>query len=203
MKSKKIKIDGAAKEFWEWFSSVAPLLAADPENPPILKQLDERVSQMHPKLSWEIGPGLYKPWQFVISPNLDAKLRKTSAEVIKHCPGLTDWEFYGARQPKQWDYNFQLQIAGMLVDFDASRWKFVLLRYPDGMHEILLKGENLPKLTAEQRQQAAAITLESILGEDVILQSVDEFELLNELEPRFASKARPIQQLREAVLGSD
>ncbi len=45
------------------------------------------------------------------------------------------------------------------------------------------------------------MTLESILGEEELLNRIKEFELVNQLEPRFASEERPIQYLRKAVLG--
>lgn len=76
------------------------------------------------------------------------------------------------------------------------------MRYPDGSHELLLQGENLPPLDDDDRWQAAAITLESILGEDVLLDKINEFELVDELEPRFAEKRKPIQRLRETVLAA-
>ncbi|HEY6305023.1 MAG TPA: hypothetical protein VI488_01030 [Candidatus Angelobacter sp.] len=76
------------------------------------------------------------------------------------------------------------------------------MRYPDGSHEILLQGDDLSPLDDDERWQAAAITLESILGEDLLLDKVKEFELVGELEPRFAEKRKPIQRLRETVLAA-
>jgi hypothetical protein len=70
------------------------------------------------------------------------------------------------------------------------------------VHEILLQGKGLPPLSDDERWQAAAITLESILGEDMVLDRVNEFELVDQLEPRFAERERPIQHLREAVSGT-
>ncbi|HLJ25433.1 MAG TPA: hypothetical protein VKY85_01865 [Candidatus Angelobacter sp.] len=74
------------------------------------------------------------------------------------------------------------------------------MRYPDGAQELLLRGNNLTSLDDDERWQAAAITLESILGEEVLLEKIDEFELVDQLEPCFAEKRKPIQHLRETVL---
>ena len=90
-----------------------------------------------------------------------------------------------------------------MLTVDATNWSFVLLRYPDGVREILLKSTELPALSNEERWQVGAIVLESVLGEDSFLDAVDEFDIVGEFEPRFAAKARPIQSLRAAVMGSE
>jgi len=187
-------------EFWDWFRDVADALAANVENSSLLTKLDSRVRNLDPNLSWEIGPGLSKPWQLVISPNLNRDLRERAREIVARAPTLRAWEFHTARQPKEW--NYKLELGGDKVPVDASDWTFVLLKYPNGVHEILLRGKGLPPLSDDERWQAAAITLESILGEDMVLDRVDEFELVDKLEPRFAESERPIQHLREAVAGS-
>jgi hypothetical protein len=200
MKSEKTKHSQTRTvDFWDWFRGVADLLSANPEDSALLKELDGRVHNLDPKLSWEIGPGLQKPWQLVISPNLSRELREKTRLIVARAPGLPAWEFHAARQPKNWHY--KLELGGDKVPIDASTWTFVLLRYPDGVREILLKGRDLPPLSEEERWQAAAIALESILGEDMFLDRVNEFELVDELEPKFAEKERPIQRLHQAVAG--
>jgi hypothetical protein len=199
MKTKQTKIG----EFWDWFRDVAGALAANVESPALMKELDDRVRQLDPELSWEIGPGISKSWQLVISPNLNRDLRDKARTIVSGAPVLAGWEFYSARQRKEWDYKLELESADgdELIRLDASDWTFVLLRYPDGAHEVLLKGKDLSLLTDDERQQAAAIALESALGEEMILDRIDEFELLDQFEPRFAERQRPIRQLRDAVLG--
>lgn len=91
--------------------------------------------------------------------------------------------------------------GGDPIQLDTSGWSFVLLQYRDGAREVLLRANNLPDLNDDERWQAAAMTLESILGEEELLNRIKEFELVNQLEPRFASEERPIQYLRKAVLG--
>ena len=56
-------------------------------------------------------------------------------------------------------------------------------------------------LTKDDSWSAAAIALESILGEAALLGRVDDFDLVSELEPQFGARAGPIQQLHAAVLG--
>lgn len=190
-------------EFWDWFANIADKLALDPLDQPLLNELDARVRHLTSDVSWEIGPGRSKAWQFVVSPNLNREVREKARQIVALAPSLAKWEFYSARQLKDWNYRVELQRAeGPAVSLDASSWSFVLLRYPDGTHEVLLKGNELPNLSRDERWQAAAIVLESILGEDVMLDKVGEFELVDHIEDRFAAKQRPIQDLRAAVMAT-
>src|SRR6266853_1401460 len=195
--SEKAKVEA----FWSWFSGIAAALALDIENPSLLEELDARVLELGSMLSWEVGPGSTEPLQFVVSPNLNRNLRQKAREIVSRAPVLKGWEFHSARRPKDWDYKFVMERSNgrQSIPFDASGWSFVLLQYPDGTREILLHGRNLPPLDDDERWQAAAVTLEGILGEEVLLESINEFDLVDRLEPRFAAKAMPIQRLREAI----
>jgi len=187
--------------FWTWFKVIGDRLASNVEDNSILTELDKRIRKLHPRLSWEIGPGRTREWQLVISPNLDPELRKMTDAIIAEAPILPRWQFYSSRRPKEWNYHFQLESGGHLKNVDASSWKFVLLEYPDDTFEILLEGRDAISLADDQRWQAAAIVLESVLGEDPLLGKV-EFELVDKLEPQYSADARPIQELRQLFLGS-
>ena len=166
-----------------------------------METLDEKLRAVDPKLSWEIGPGRHEPWLLSISPNLDRELVEESREVVNAAPEIPGWEIYAMRQPKQWDYQVEIEEDGSAISIclDASGWQFVLLRYPDGFREILLTSSDLPNMTENQRWQAAAIVLEGILGEQTLMEKIDDFELVSGLEPRFADKVRPISALKAAV----
>jgi len=186
-------------QFWKRFRSIAPALARRPEDSLLVAELDRQVCNFDSGLSWEIGPGITKDWQLVISPNLNRRLRKLARDIVSRAPVLPNWEFYSARQAKTRSYKFQ--FGPDKVPLDTSHWSFVLLRYPYRAHEVLLKADNLPPLSQDEKRQAAAMVLESILGEDLLMDRVVAFELVNELEPRFLDKQRPIQTLPQAVTG--
>lgn len=187
--------------FWIWFESIAVPLRNNFQNALILEELEARIRELDPNLSWEIGPGSNETCQFVISPNLDVGLREKAREIIVHAPVLAGWEFYSARRPKDWNYHFviQRQEGKDQLALNASDWKFVFLEYPDGIHEVLLQGNNLPSLDDDERWQAAAVVLESILGEELLMDRIDEFQLVDQLEPRFEARKRPIQELRDVL----
>jgi hypothetical protein len=193
MRSEKIR------EFWRWFKTVAEELAAAPLNPDILEELDWRIERLHPGLAWEIGPGSHAAWQLVISPNLDPALRRTACKVVSLAPEVADWEFSPMRRPKEWNFEFTLQLErGGSIHVDASRWRFVLLRHADGSYEILLQGSSLPPMTDRERWHAATVVLESILGEQKLMEFDGEYELVDRLDGDFARRARPIRDLLRA-----
>jgi len=197
--------DSVITGFWKWFSGIAMALAADSENPALLKELDSRIHVLDSRLSWEIGPGTVEPMQLVISPNLDRDLKSEADKIVSHAPEIEGWEFYSARRPKLWDYQLEMQRPnlGGSVHVDTRTWMFVLLKYDDGYQELLLTGEGVDLLDEDERWQAAAITLESILGEELLLERIDHFELVKEVEPQFAQSVKPIEQLRETVLAGN
>ena len=188
--------------FWRWFSSIADRLAENVENPTLLAELDARVAKLDPALSWEIGLGQTAEWQLVISPNLNRDFRELAVRIVAQAPVIPGWQFHSARQPKEWKYQFDLETDGGVQTLNASSWRFVLLQHTDNAREVLLEGADAATLTKDDRWSAAAIVLESILGEEPLLEGVDEFDLVSELEPQFGGSARPIQQLRAAVLGA-
>jgi hypothetical protein len=195
-------ISGRNELFWAWFRRNADRISADPDNPVITGELDRRVSELHGEISWEIGPGLSKSWQLVFSPNLNPDLRVITRDIVRDAPSIDDWEFFSSRRPKQWEYRFELaRDNDERVTIDASEWRFILLRYPDGQHEIVLGGSHLPELSESESWQAAAIVLESILGEEMLMNPTVEFRLLRHLPLEMADKARPIQQLSSAING--
>jgi len=196
--------ESKAAEFWGWFQLVAAQLAEDFTNRQLLTVLDPQIRELNPSLSWEVGPGLVKPSQLVISPNLDRSLLAESRSIVSAAPALPQWEFHWCRQPKEWNYRLEMNSSegGTSLRVDASTWTFVLLQYPDGAREVLLKGRNLPSLTDDERWQAAALVLEGVLGEELMLERVDDFELVDKFDRQFEAKARPISLLRHAMAGS-
>lgn len=191
-------------EFWDWFEEISVALSADPNNGKLLGELDHRITEIDRRLTWEIGPGEREEWQLVISPNLNRDLRALARRVVSHAPSIENWEFHSARLPKDWDYKFELDAedGSIVKHFDASRWTFVLLEYPDKGHEVLLKSPSAASLSADQRDCAASIVLVAVLGEDLFLDYVEWYDLVEEFEPRFAKKQKPVALLRDAVLGT-
>jgi hypothetical protein len=164
-------------DFWEWFIAVSDRLVAEPENEALLRQLDERVREIHRGLTWEICPGGFRFSRFTISPNLDPELRNTAREIIHAAPVLAHWEFYATRQPKAWDYKVHIDDhKGHRFEVDVSDWVFLLVYCSDGKQAVLLSSKTMPMLNEDQRRQAATDVLCNLLGEDVVMDRIVDFE---------------------------
>jgi hypothetical protein len=200
MKSKNTIDESKVREFWDWFASRADDIRDSGENTEVLSMLDMRIRGIDERLSWEIGPGRHEPMLLAISPNLDPDMLPVTKMFVELAPTLDGWEFYSCRQAKQWNYSIELEIDGRMITLDASKWYFVLLRYPDGAHEVLLEGEEFSQMTEDKRWEAAAVALESALGEQIMLERVNDFSGTSSLDPQYACKKRHIQHLRAAIV---
>jgi hypothetical protein len=174
-------------DFWEWFITVSDWLMAAPENEALMSQLEERVREIHSGLTWEICPGGFRPRQFTISPNLDPRLRHTAREIIHAAPVLAHWEFYATRQRKEWDYKIHTDnCTGQRIELDVSDWVFLLVPCFNGKQAVLLSSKTVPPLNEYQRRQAAADVLCNLLGEDLVMDEIEDFEFGCEFQSSIA-----------------
>jgi hypothetical protein len=163
--------------FWEWFISASDRLLGGSENEALMRELDERVREIHRGLIWEICPGGLRPRQFTISPNLSPMLRPAAREIIHAAPVLAYWEFYATRQPKAWDYKINLDSHnGQRIELDVTDWVFLLVPCFNGKLAVLLSSKTVPPLNENQRRQAAADVLCNLLGEDLVMDEIEDFE---------------------------
>jgi hypothetical protein len=131
-----------------------------------------------------------------ISPNLNRDLLEVAQRIVFAAPELRHWEFYATRPPKEWNYKIQVKShIGRPFELDANDWVFILLSSPGGGYQVLLSGRNLPLLTETQRWQAAADVVCNILGEQMVLDAIDEVELLHSFHPYLSQRASSIRCL--------
>jgi hypothetical protein len=191
--------DRNIRSFWNWFAEIATDLAADPQNENLHRQLDAKVRLLNPDITWEIGPGTSAEWLLAISPDLDASLLPVTRQIVSLAPPIDGWEFHWARQPKQWNYQFDIvREVGQVVRIDARKWKYVLLRYPNGSCEIVLIGDAIESLSKSDRERAAAILVQGILGEEFLITEDVSFDLTDSIDEQFRGKEKSIANLAEA-----
>lgn len=192
------------KSFWEWFSAINRQFAADVENVNMQRELETQLQKINSNITWEVGPKGNAKWYLAISPNLNKDVYEITQAIVSHAPNLPLWVFSPARQPKSWNKTFEFESeAGCHIQLDASNWGYVLLRYPDGTYEIVLRGNNLETLSDNDRWLAAAVVLEAILGEEILMERIDHFELVDSLEPSLIKNEKPIVKLKKAICGGD
>lgn len=186
------------ESFWQWFAATANRIAADPSDTSLINQLDQRVLETWPQLAWEIGPDPTGGWYFALSPNLNRELAITAQDAIRKAPSVAGWKLYPARQRKTWDGKFEIETEGRTLTFDSARWRYVLLRYPDGETEVVLTAPESSSLAPDDRWQAAAIVVEGLLGEECLLEHVTSFALEPKLDEKLLEQAKPVYLLPQA-----
>jgi len=184
--------------FWEWFAIHACDIADEPTNERLIADLDRRVSIAWPNLSWEIGPDTNGGWYFALSPNLNRDYADEATDAIAGAPAVLGWTFHPTRQRKCWDGRFELQREKGHIEIDSGAWKYILLRYPDGQHEVVLFAPEATELDENDRWNAAAIVLEGLLGEECVLRSIEKFALESSIDAKVAGREKPIHMLPKA-----
>lgn len=184
--------------FWDWFACNASSIAAHPEDRSRIEEIDSRVHESWPELSWEIGPDKSGQWYFALSPNLNRELTRKAKDAISIAPVVHGWRFYATRQRKTWSGCFILEGESGSVDIDTRNWTYVLLRYPEGSYDIVLYGPEAGRLSDNDRWQAAAIALEGYLGEQRLLDSIHEFGFERSPADYLFGKDKPIANLLRA-----
>lgn len=128
--------------FWNWFLKHEMNFRANTPDPGLLKQLDSHISSFN-GCSWELGPGIEKPFSLTISPNGNPDLIDFVLHIVSLAPKISDWEFFPGKQRKNWDFKFNATVDNNTFCIDAINWEFVMLEYEDNMFEILVK-DNIP-----------------------------------------------------------
>jgi hypothetical protein len=183
------------RDFWQWFSANCEKIAIDFENSNLLDELDNRITSLG-DFTWEIGPGKIKSCALVISPGGDVELLKKTKEVVKNALECKDWEYYYAKPPKEWDLTFDYETQnGKTILVDASGWEYVLLKYEDGMFEIIIKDFTLCQLDDDEKQIVAEIVLDGVLGEELRMERIFAIEIVDDFAPQYQDKSTNIKKL--------
>lgn len=172
------------KEFWQWFSTHASEFGDRFENKALLRQLDELVAGLG-DFAWEVGPGTNTENAFILSPAGNRDRLPIAAAIVAMAPDIPRWEFHSAKPAKHWEGRFELQDPnGEFLEIDATDWRCVLLRYADGIHEVVVNAPNLRMLPEDYQQWAVEIAMDILLGERRRLDLIDEVTVVSEFSDR-------------------
>ncbi|PRQ10121.1 hypothetical protein [Enhygromyxa salina] len=181
--------------FWAWFETVAPILAQNFENPQIHEELDRQVSRLG-GMTWELGPGHAAQNALTLTPDGDPDLLRATKHIVALAPSIPNWEFHPAKPPKEWALTFSLETEGeTVVDVDANRWRYVLLRFPDSTFDILLRQDGTELHDDDDRYVAAIIVLDGLLGEEARMSLVGSIELVDAFSAEELARVTPISEL--------
>lgn len=183
------------KQFWEWFSRNCQSFGVDFDNRVLLEELDNWISRLG-DFSWEVGPGKVRENALIISPNGNVDLLQDTKEIVKNAKDCAGWEYYYAKPVKDWELIFDFETSEEeVVEVDASKWEYVLLQYEDGMFEIIIKVSGLRQLNESDKQVAAEVLLDGVLGEETRMQTVCAIDVVEEFDKEYREKASNIRNL--------
>jgi len=198
MEIKKLNIN-AINNFWVWFSDNHKDFGANFENNELLSELDDRINELG-EYVWEVGPGIKSANQLVISPGGDIDLLSDTKEIISYAPILSDWSFYYAKPPKQWEllFNFEKE-DGSITEIDARCWSYVLFKYDDGMVEVIIQTCDLNGFSEEDKLTITEILIDGIIGEENRMLYICNIEVVKEFEEKYKMKSNNIKTLSQFI----
>jgi hypothetical protein len=190
------KLDiGAINSFWNWFSDHHKDFEKSFDNRSLINELDDRINSLG-GFAWEIGPGAVSENQLVISPKGDLDLLPYTKEIISYAKNIPGWEFHYAKPPKQWELIFDYEKNnGHRIRIDASRWRYVLLMYDDGMFEIIIQTRDLHELNENEKLTVAEILVDGILGEETRMIDICNLDIVEEFDDDYKNKSSDIKNL--------
>jgi hypothetical protein len=194
MPSLQLPSDAAIQAFWSWFQGVAGTLADSFENEQLQEELDEELSKLG-ELGWELGPGLEAECALAISPDGDVDWLPITTRIVALAPELPRWEFHPARQARP-----QLELSvegddGEPIEIDAHRWRYVLIRFPDGIFDIIVEQNDLAEASEDERYAATVALLDGLLGEATMLARIQGIEPVAKLSSEHSAQASAIVDL--------
>ncbi|WP_131537265.1 hypothetical protein [Pedobacter nototheniae] len=187
-------------KLWTWFTEIYNDFGENFENEVLLNKLDEKILSLG-DFVWEVGPGIKKDNMLVISPGGDLDLLSQTKEIVSYAIPCDGWEFYYAKQPKQWEEKFIFQKDNnQTIEIDCSSWQYVLLKYQDGMFEIIIKAPNITNLNFDEQLSVSEILLDGVLGEELRMLSIADIDVVNDFEEEYKGKGSIIQVLKNHLL---
>lgn len=177
----------AANIFWQWFSNHHKELGENFDNEKALVELDNQILDLG-DFAWEIGPGIKGKNQLVISPGGNISLLPITKQIIANATNIPGWVFCYAKPPKQWQllYDFRKE-NGDVIEIDASKWKYVLVRYEEGF-EIIIQTNDLTNLSKEDKLIASEILLDGILGEEFRMLHITYIDIVEVVDHQYVNK---------------
>ena len=165
-------IEAGIDAFWTWWPGIAPRIDAAIEQrqfeEAVVAEVTAKVQAIHPKLTWELGPGANAPHAFCLSSNGDPELRRASERWVRATPPAGGhWEFHPARRGAPTLADARLQMGEHTIALAEMRFTVAL----DPSRELMVVTSFHPGFGAmpeQMRGMATFIALDRLLGEDAV-----------------------------------
>ena len=145
---------------------------------------------------WEIGPvgdnGLF----LALSPCGDLEKYRITKRIVTLAPSIVGWTFLPARPRKNWDRVFLWSIRGQI---DASLWRLVCFKYPDGLFELAFLDETMPELPPDEKLALVEFVVASEIGEEASMTQICKISFEAEPTAEMMEASLPLADLNRAI----
>jgi len=150
--------------------------------------MEDTLQAIDPRLMWEFGAAVRQPGhRLVITPESQRWLRPMVRTLLERAPKIAGWEFYPYRLAETVEQTIQtvkgrvgVDVTGALIDASVAPGRKVDLQFAFPRKK---------KLAHETAMQAAFVTTETLMGEQVLDTWIGSIGLLEEEE---SSSAHPL-----------
>jgi len=164
-------VDDSIARFWSfWHRERAVLTSAldAQDRETFAPMLSRAVTQMEPKLAWEVGPGRTAKRALSLVSYGDVKLRRRAEAWVKAAPAVDeDWEFYPAK-PGNGDFAaLVINVGGKDIDLSAMTC-FATVDLNRERLDVQCAHPVFAGMEDKLQRQVAFIALDGLLGEDAV-----------------------------------
>jgi hypothetical protein len=161
----------AISRFWRWFCNHQRQLRNVADDPILLAELERKLSEIGQRF-WEIGPftAASDELYFAIALGKDPHRMPAIEQVINAAPKLDGWRFLVGKPRKSWQRAVRWGEDRLLID--ANDWQFVLYRFPDGLHDVVLVKPELRGLSEKEKIDLIGFVVASEIGERLMAETV-------------------------------
>jgi hypothetical protein len=164
---------GGIEAFWAWWPGVRERIQADIAarriDEALVAEITSKVQGIHPKLTWELGPGASGPHAFCLSAAGDPELRRLTERWLRAAPAPdgSGWEFYPSKPGSPAFADARLEIGEHKVTLGEMRFTVTLDPHRELMH-VTSFHPAFPSMPEDLRGMTTFVTLDRILGEDSV-----------------------------------
>jgi hypothetical protein len=159
--------------------------------------MEDTLQAIDPRLMWEFGPAVRQPGhRLVITPESQRWLRPMVRTLLERAPKIAGWEFYPYRLPEASEQTVQTVKGRLGIDVTSAQIDASVA--PGRKVELQFAFPRKKKLDHETAMQAAFVTTETLMGEQVLDTWIGSIGLMED-EETASHRALPLDRGQATV----
>jgi hypothetical protein len=159
--------------------------------------MEESLQAIDPRLMWEFGPAVHPPgFRLVITPESHRSLRPMVKTILERAPKISGWEYYAYRLAETPEQTLQSVQGRAGVDLSDVRIEAKIA--PTRKIDVGFAFPDRLKLADQAAMQAAFVTTETLLGEQLLDAWIGVIDLVED-QPGLGRRLLPLAQAQATV----